>query len=68
MNLKEVTDMRRSRNRANSWRRLILDKITTQRRNLHEAVKGCLQAGAPTISHRRGELAETHPPSRWSGR
>ncbi len=68
MDLEKVTDMRRSRNRANSWRRLILDKITTQRRNLHEAVKGCLQAGAPTISHRRGELAETHPPSRWSGR
>ncbi len=63
MDLEKVTDMRRSRNRADFWRRLILDQITIRRRSLREAVEGRLQAGAPTISHRRGELAETHPGS-----
>jgi hypothetical protein len=46
-------------NRAGFWR-LILDQITTWRRSLREA-EGCLRAGAPTISHRPGESAETHP-------
>ena len=63
MDLEKVTDMRRSRNRADFWRRLILDQITIRRRSLREAVEGRLQAGAPTISHRRGEMAETHPGS-----
>ena len=63
MDLEKVTDMRRSRNRADFWRRLILDQITIRRRSLREAVEGRLQAGTPTISHRRGELAETHPGS-----
>lgn len=62
MDLEKVTDMRRSRNRANFWR-LILDQITIRRRSLREVVEGRLQAGAPTISHRRGELAATHPGS-----
>jgi hypothetical protein len=62
MDLEKVTDMRRSRNRADFWR-LILDQITIRRRSLREAVEGRLQAGAPTISHRRDELAETHPGS-----
>jgi hypothetical protein len=67
MDLKEVTHLRRSQNRADYWR-LVLDQISARRRSLREAVEGFLQAGAPTISHRRDELAETHPPSRGSAR
>ena len=60
MDLEKVTDMRRSRNRADFWR-LNLDQITIRRRSLREAVEGRLQAGAPTISHRRGGVAKTPP-------
>jgi hypothetical protein len=49
----EVTDMRRTRNRAGSWRP-ILDQILTRR-------KDDWGVGAPTVSQRRGRVGRDAP-------